>query len=71
LIRGKLNNKPILVAVNTRMVTDSTLYNVPHDKGVREKNYWGCNTFVQRNGLSAIDSAGDIKYYEWYPLAGR
>jgi hypothetical protein len=71
LIRGKLNNKPILVAVNTRMVTDSTLYNVPRDKGVREKNYWGCNTFVQRNGLSAIDSAGDIKYYEWYPLAGR
>lgn len=66
-LRQLFNKKPVLVAVNTKLLTDSAQYNIPHDKGIREEHYWSCISFVQRNNLSPIDSMGDIKYYEWAP----
>lgn len=70
-LRSRLGNKPVLIAVNKRFKKDSSLYNVPHDNGIREEHYWRCNSIVERNGLTPIDSVGDVFYYEWYPLTGK
>ena len=62
----RLNNKPILVAVNKKLIADSTLFNIPHEQR-RAEYYWKATQFAQRNHLQAIDSLGDVVYYNWYP----
>lgn len=65
-LRAKLNRKPVLVVVNKKLIADSTLPNIPHEQR-RAEYYWKANQFAERNHLQAIDSLGDVVYYNWYP----
>lgn len=63
---AKFNNKPVLVAVHKKMAADTTATGLPaneHAAALFKKSL----RFAERNQLVAIDSAGDVTFYEWYP----
>ena len=63
---NKLSAKPILIAVNKKLIVDPTLPCIP-PQGDRAAKYWLCNQFVARHQLVAMDSCEDVLYYKWYP----
>lgn len=67
-LRGKLQPKPILICYDKRLAADSLFGLVPSpDRTVARRYYMNINQFPQRNNLNAIDSIGNIVFYEWYP----
>ncbi len=64
-LRAKLNEKPVLVIVSKRLLTDKTGENIPRDN-TAAKMYDASLNFAVRNHLSAIDSVDDVLFYEWY-----
>lgn len=65
-LKDKLTNKPVLVAVCRKLLTDNTCGNIP-PAGEAAKVYWAALHFTERNHLAAIDSADGVLYYEWQP----
>ena len=65
-LKTKLNHKPILVAVNKRLLTDMSGPNIPHN-GNAAKLYTGCLQFTDRHHLQPVDSANGVIYYNYYP----
>jgi len=66
MMRARMNSKPVLVAVNKRLVLDSNAAYIPREER-RAVLYWNATLFAKRNHLQAIDSLGDVVYYNWYP----
>jgi hypothetical protein len=66
-LRQKLGSKPVLVVVNKRMIHDSALKSTPDNGSIQAKLYWAANQFADRNHLLAVDSVGDVVYYNWFP----
>ncbi len=67
-LKERLTNKPVLVAVCKRLLTDSSGKNIPHE-GYAAAVYSNSLRFASRNHLQAIDSSDEVIYYEWYPAA--
>ncbi len=65
-LKEKLNNKPILVAVNKRLLTDMSGGNVIHCKD-RINLYTGCLQFAARHHLEPVDSANGVIFYDYFP----
>lgn len=65
LLRNKLNDKPVLVAVNQHLLVDGGNRIPTREHAL--KIYNAALKFAERNHLQAIDSANGVKYYEWYP----
>lgn len=65
-LQKRLNEKPVLIALNRKEQTDSASRLVPHEE-VRANYYWRALHFADRNHLQPVDSLGDVVYYEWYP----
>lgn len=68
-MKSLLNSKPVLVAVNRTFISDTTIPTIPVKDiyPVAHEAYWAGNRFAERNGLKAVDSLGDVYFYEWYP----
>ena len=69
-LKVKLTQKPVLVAVSRKLLTDYTGTNIPRE-GSAEKIYKASLQFASRNHLQAVDSLDDVIYYEWHPPAGK
>ncbi len=65
-LRNMFNEKPVLVAVNKKQIVDSNLPNIPKFE-IANRFYWKATQFAARNNLHAVDSLGDVIYYDWYP----
>lgn len=65
IMYDRLNTKPVLVMVHEKLILDTNFIK-RFSKPVQEYNQ-EINKFVERKGLTPIDSLGDVKYYEWYP----
>ncbi len=65
-LKDKLTNKPILVAVCQKLLTDNSGKNIPLT-GEGARIYAAALHFAERNHLPAIDSADGVTYYEWQP----
>ncbi|MES2702543.1 MAG: hypothetical protein V4649_07890 [Bacteroidota bacterium] len=66
-LKAKLGSKPVLVAVNRKLIADSTQNCVPDTGTPQAEYYWKATQFALRNKLEVVDSAGDVLYYKWYP----
>jgi len=67
-MKSKLQRKPILICYDKMSAPDTTLSTVPGmDRPVARDYYRKIIRFPQRNNLNAIDSFGNIVFYEWYP----
>lgn len=63
---AKFNSKPVLVAVHKKMALDTIATGLPaneHAAALFKKSL----RFAERNQLIALDSAGGVTFYEWYP----
>ena len=65
--KALLNEKPILIVVNTKLAHDSAAAFLP-PVGPRRDMYWRMNTFAERHRAEWVDSANGAVYYRWYPL---
>ena len=65
-LASRLNDKPILVAVNKTLVNNPTARGVPVNK-LDAALYWKANQFTTRNHLQPFDSIDNIVFYKWYP----
>jgi hypothetical protein len=66
-LASRLDNRPLLIAYNKAYaVADTSAPNFPADNIARE-TYLRSLEFPVRNGLPAVDSAGDIIFYAYYP----
>jgi hypothetical protein len=64
-LSGMFNDKKVLVAVNKKYLSDPGM-----DMSANEASrayYFAANEFAKRNGLVAVDSLGDVVYYDWEP----
>ncbi|PZF74075.1 hypothetical protein [Taibaiella soli] len=67
-LKSKLQPKPVLVCYDKTAAADLSLGVVPgENRAVARDYYLKINQFPQRNKLNAIDSFGNIVFYEWYP----
>ncbi len=66
LLSSKLSSKPILVALNKKLVADQSARCVPPEPD-RAALYWRCNQFAYTRHLVPVDSCDDVVYYKWYP----
>lgn len=67
-IQKRLVNKPVLVYFDKQLVADSSQGNIPHrERAAAWDYYWKATAFAKRNQLNAIDSTGNIVFYEWNP----
>ena len=66
LLKEKLNRKPILVAVNKRLINEPIANHKPIlEQAVRLYTY--SLEFVARHHLQPVDSADDVIFYNYYP----
>ncbi len=65
-LKKLFTDKPVLVAVNKKLIADG---NVPSEQSNPNGAalYKKSCTFAARNNLAAIDSVGDVVFYEWMP----
>jgi hypothetical protein len=70
-LASKLNSKPILIAVNRKLIRDSTLRCIPNKDNYPQTNefYWKATQLAERNNLQPVDSLGEVYFYSWEPLA--
>ena len=68
-LRSKLNNKPILLALNRTLINDPAQSDLCTSMRAESKDYYlKANAFVSRHNLRPIDSLGDVFFYSWSPL---
>ena len=65
-LRSRLNNKPILVAAKTSLLSDMSGYKVP-SWGNSVNLYKNALQFIARHHLQAVDSADGVVFYNYYP----
>jgi len=68
-LKERLSDKPILLAVHRKFISDSTIVTIPNKEAHpgTYAAYWRANQLAQRNKLQPVDSLGDIYFYNWKP----